>query len=184
MNSNKPVLPFIIITLVCAGIIYYKTAIVTNDASNKMKENLKDYTSYAQTVGTKQPTFLRGMLAGHEGHLFLMADNYGVDPYLIGAIMHHETGNGTSKILRNQNNVGGLKRRTGDAKTKNGFVTFDSIDTSIERLCFTIAMYRDKYGRNTVEEIGSAYCNSDKGWARKVKIHRGRIIDKTGDESN
>ena len=95
---------------------------------------------------------LKGGLAG-KGRTFVSAGLlHNVNPFLLASISIHETGNGTSKILREKNNVAGLM--------KNGitFRSYKSIDDSIFWFANLLEDYYIAGGRNDLESIGRKFC--------------------------
>lgn len=75
---------------------------------------------------------------------------YGIDPALLAAIAVHETGNGTSKAVKNKNNVGGMMG-------KNGLMTFSSIEEGIDKMASNLKRnYIDK-GLTTIQQIQKKY---------------------------
>ena len=95
---------------------------------------------------------LDGRLRG-KGRAYVSAGLlHNVNPFLLASISIHETGNGTSKILREKNNVAGLM--------KNGitFRKFESIDESIFWFASLLEKYYIAGGRNDLESIGAKFC--------------------------
>lgn len=81
----------------------------------------------------------------------------GVDPYVVTAIMIHETGRGTSKMARECNNVAGQKGAPSCMGSYKGYATIDDgIKGAIDNL------YNNYYARGltTVEAIGPRYAES------------------------
>ncbi|MBZ6441873.1 glucosaminidase domain-containing protein [Paenibacillus polymyxa] len=93
---------------------------------------------------------LGGALKGY-GDVFVQAgQKYGVDPALLAAIAVHETGNGTSKAVKNRNNVGGMMG-------KNGLMTFNSLQDGIDKMASNLKRnYIDK-GLTTIPQIQRKY---------------------------
>lgn len=103
-------------------------------------------------AGSSIDKHLGGLLAG-KGNVFVEVGNkYKVDAYLLAAIAIHETGRGTSKALRDHNNVGGYM------KSKGGLMSFSSIDASIEfgGKLLSGSLYIGG-GKDTVEKIRNTY---------------------------
>lgn len=96
---------------------------------------------------------LEGALAGHGNDYINAGKQYGIDPAFLSAITMHETGNGTSAGLRNQNNVGGLM------KTSDIQMTFPSIQAGINAMAKLLAgnMYIGA-GISTPSGIQKVYC--------------------------
>ena len=81
----------------------------------------------------------------------------GVDPYVVTAIMIHETGRGTSRMARECNNVAGQKGAPSCMGSYKGYATIDDgIKGAIDNL------YKNYYARGltTVEAIGPRYAES------------------------
>ncbi|EAC2922390.1 MULTISPECIES: M23 family metallopeptidase [Listeria] len=92
----------------------------------------------------------KGVFEG-KGKTFIDAGKkFGVDPKLVIAIAMHETGNGTSVMVRKKNNPGGLM---GSGKP---FV-FDSLDEGIAAMTKNLNKLYISQGLTTVEQIGAKY---------------------------
>ena len=99
-----------------------------------------------------------------------VAQDYDVDWRLAVAISIHETGNYTSYIFKNQNNVGGMWNGM-----KGEFYSYDTLDDGIEAYISNLKYNYIDVGLTTIEEIGNIYCpigindNGDnKYWIPKV----------------
>lgn len=95
----------------------------------------------------------------------------GVDPYVATAIMIHETGRGTSTMIRTCNNVAGQKGSPSCMGAYKGYPTIDDgIRGAIDNL------YRNYYavGLNTVEKIGPRYAESNT-WVSKINNYIAKI---------
>jgi hypothetical protein len=108
---------------------------------------------------------LGGKLKGY-GNAFIQAgQKYGVDPSLLAAIAMHETGNGSSKMVQQANNVGGITKGswTGDlytASTGAKFRAYGSMQEGIDDLGRLIGVYKNSYGLTTVGQIGNRWAPS------------------------
>lgn len=105
--------------------------------------------------------YLKGVLAG-KGEVFLEAERrYGVNALFLVAIAREESANGTSRLARQQNNVGGIGGQ-------GNFKTYASIDDGIFAIAKNISQgkYFFKEGRKTIAAISERYCNST--WATHV----------------
>lgn len=93
-----------------------------------------------------------GLLKGKE-HLFnKYGEKYGVDPTLALAISMFETGNGTSSLLKNKNNAGGMY------DSKNGtFFKFDSIEQGIESMIKNLQKNYISQGLTSIAAIQKKY---------------------------
>ena len=99
-----------------------------------------------------------------------VAQDYGVDWRLAIAISIHETGNYTSYIFKNQNNVGGMWNGA-----KGEFYSYDTLEDGIDAYISNLKYNYIDVGLTTIEEIGNIYCpvgindNGDnKYWTPKV----------------
>jgi hypothetical protein len=97
---------------------------------------------------------LGGTLSGHGDDYIEAGTKYGIDPAFLGAISMHETGNGTSRGSRVQNNVGGMMKSGGNS----GQMTFGSIEEGIDAMAKNLAgsLYI-KDGLTTPAEIQKRY---------------------------
>lgn len=121
----------------------------------------------------------KGVLAG-QGQAFLDAQKkYGISASVLAGICLHESGNGKSKLARNNNNIGGI-RIAGSTK----FRTFNSVAECIDYMGGLIKRnYVDK-GLVTLSQINAKYCppsdpTDTKGtnslWAKCVDKHTDSI---------
>jgi hypothetical protein len=108
---------------------------------------------------------LGGVLSG-KGQLIVDTSlEKGVDPFVAAAIMMHETGNGTSKIARTCNNVGGQK-----GSGCGAYQAFSDINTGIVGMINNL--YKNFYSRglNTIDSIGPRYAESG-SWPAKIHYY-------------
>lgn len=97
---------------------------------------------------------LGGAFAGR-GQAFVDAANrHGVDPNLLAAIAIHETGNGTSRAVRQNNNPGGLMNPRTNWSTLQ---RFDSLESGIDAMARNLQRNYIRQGRTTIESIGPKY---------------------------
>lgn len=98
----------------------------------------------------------------------------GVDPYVAVAITLHETGcaYSCSKIVRECNNVGGMKGSPGC--NGSSYKKFDSIDDGIKSFIDNLADNYYKKGLNTVEKINTKYATSNT-WSTKINNYIEKI---------
>ena len=101
-----------------------------------------------------------------------------VNPMLMVAIANHETGFGTSKILRTHNNVGGHY-------INGSFKYYNNIDESIYAQARILKRYYIDEGLNSIDLIGNKYCpigasndpnNVNQYWVPKVTEYYLHII--------
>lgn len=98
---------------------------------------------------------LGGVLKGHGRDFIQFGQEFGVDPVLIAAIVTQESGHGTSKAIRNDNNPGGIMDWNNNWKTVKHFSSLN------EGIRFTFKNIKNEYinkGLKTIAEIGSKYC--------------------------
>ena len=95
----------------------------------------------------------------------------GVDPYVATAIMIHETGYGTSNMVRTCNNVAGQK---GAPNCMGSYKGYPSIDDGIKGAIDNL--YNNYYSRGltTVESIGPKYAESTT-WITKINSFINKI---------
>ena len=92
-----------------------------------------------------------GGVFSNQGELFINAGaNTGIDPALIASIAMHETGNGTSNLAKNQNNVGGITDGSG------GFQSYSSLADGIEAVGDLLKSYADS-GKTTIAQIQKSW---------------------------
>ncbi len=105
---------------------------------------------------------LGGVLAGKGELITDTSLKLKVDPFVAAAIMMHETGNGTSKIARTCNNVGGQK-----GSGCGSYQAFSNINTGITGMINNL--YRNFYSRGltTIDSIGPRYAESG-AWPAKI----------------
>ena len=98
----------------------------------------------------------------------------GVDPYIAGAIILHETGCGTkcSNLARYCNNVGGQKGSPGC--NGGSFKRFDTLDDGIKGFINNLSKNYFSQGRTTVETIAPKYCEGNT-WAGKINYFVNKI---------
>ncbi len=108
----------------------------------------------SNTTAAKLNQHLGGKFKG-KGLAFVdAAKKHGLDPALLAAIAMHETGNGTSKAVRNKNNPGGLMNPRTNWRTLQRFSTLEKgIDAMARNLKRN---YIDK-GLKTPAQIGPKY---------------------------
>ena len=82
-----------------------------------------------------------------------VAQDYGVDWRLAIAISIHETGNYTSYLFENQNNVGGMWNGA-----KGEFYSYDTLEDGIDAYISNLKYNYIDVGLTTIEEIGNIYC--------------------------
>jgi len=80
------------------------------------------------------------------------AEKNKIDPVLMSAIAFHETGNGTSKMVVNRNNPGGLYN-----SSAGSFFVFSSLEEGLDFMARNLYKLYISQGLYTVEQIGAKY---------------------------
>lgn len=97
---------------------------------------------------------LRGRFAGQGAAFAAAAQRHGVNPNLLAAIAMHETGNGTSRAVRENNNPGGLMNPRTNWSTLQ---RFSSLNGGIDAMARNLKRgYIDK-GLTTLPQIQQKY---------------------------
>lgn len=113
---------------------------------------------------------LTNELSGMGYEIASRAINLGIDPYLAVAIMLHETGCSwkCSTILKNKNNVGGMKASSGNYSSYPTLV--EGIDAFMNNLYYN---YYQK-GLTTPEAMNKKYAEST-AWSSKINNYIEKI---------
>lgn len=93
-----------------------------------------------------------GVFSGESDMFVEVAEKYDFDPVLLSAIALHETGYGTSDMVRNKNNPGGLFN-----SSTGTFYEFNSLEEGLDAMTSNLAENYYGEGLFTIEEIGSKY---------------------------
>lgn len=80
------------------------------------------------------------------------AEKNQIDPVLFASIAFHETGRGTSKMVRERNNPGGLY----NSKT-NSFFVYPTLDAGLDAMASNLYRLYISQGLLTIEAIGAKY---------------------------
>ncbi len=112
---------------------------------------------------------LGGILAGHGDIIASYSIEKGENPYLVAAIMIHETGNGKSRIANECYNFGGQKG-SGCGMYKK----YDTVEAGLKGIMDNLYRNYYAYGLTTVESIGSKYAES-KDWPNKIHYFMNKI---------
>ena len=115
----------------------------------KIQTALKPLVSANQAVPTG---FFQGKLAGQEATFVKTANKYGIDPALLMAISAHETGKGTSDMLKAKNNPGGLF----DSK-RDEYMTFNTVEEGIDAMASNLKRNYIDQGLTTIPQIQQKY---------------------------
>lgn len=110
--------------------------------------------------------FLQNGLS-NKGNVIVNAGiQHNVNPYLMTAIIKHETGDGTSKVFKVRNNVAGIMT--------NGmtYKQYNSIDDSIYSLAKILSEFYIAEGRVDIEAIGAKFCPVGAYNDRKTQVNQ------------
>ncbi|WP_182301285.1 glucosaminidase domain-containing protein [Cohnella cholangitidis] len=108
-------------------------------------------------------------LAGHglEETILEVEEEYGINALFTIAVMKLESGNGSSRLAKNKNNLFGLNASGGDAH-KRAF-SFETKGDSVRKFGQLLSKsYVDK-GYTTIEKIATKYCPANSKWSGLVK---------------
>lgn len=98
----------------------------------------------------------------------------GVNGLFVLAIIAHESGWGSSRLVREENNLGGI---TGG----NGYRSFESRDECIAYMFDLLDRHYISAGRTTIEEISKVYCDPPGHWEESVTEIMQELIRDAGD---
>lgn len=122
-----------------------------------------------EELSKKLDKSLGGILAGHGKTIAEHSLKVGVDPYIVTAIMMHETGNGTSRIANSCYNFGGQKGSGCGAYKRYG-----SVDEGLKGMIDNLYNNYYAHGLKTVEAIGPRYAESS-SWVGMINWYIGKI---------
>lgn len=103
----------------------------------------------------------QGVLAGKGKEIAAAAEKYGIDPKLFASIIALETGWGTSSLIRNNNNPGGM-RGSGD------WMSFGSLSEGLDAMARNLKNNYYNQGLTTPETIGPKYCPDGSDWVGMI----------------
>lgn len=93
-----------------------------------------------------------GVFTGKADMFIDVAERHNFDPVLLTAIAFHETGYGTSNMVKTRNNPGGLYNSSAGT-----FYSFSSLEEGLEAMTRNLAENYYGEGLFTIEEIGAKY---------------------------
>lgn len=97
-----------------------------------------------------------GKFSGQSDVFIKAAKKANIDPVLLSAIAFHETGRGTSNMVKERNNPGGLYD-----SSKGDFFKYKSIQDGITAMALTLSDNYIEKGLFTIDAIGSKYAPID-----------------------
>ncbi len=135
------------------------TTVITTTTTNN--DSLMFEGKAVMEIGKILNKTLGGVMSGKGETYARLSLEKGMDPYLIAAISIHETGNGTSKLARNNYNLGGIKCSSGS------YCSYSSIEDGISS--YVNLIYKNYFSKGlvTVEQMASKYAQSS-AWPKTV----------------
>ena len=132
-----------------------------------------DNLTYDELV-SKLNRSLNSTISGQGEAFTKYALELGIDPYLAVAIVLHETGCSwtCSSLLRNCNNVGGMKGSPGC--NGGAYASFATLSEGIRAFMYNLYNNYFKYGLTTPEAIGPKYAASTT-WASAIRGYMNKI---------
>lgn len=101
---------------------------------------------------------LQGAFKGKAPFIYQKSRQYNVNPMLMAAIMKHETGNGSSKVVVNADNPGGLVWYEGCPYPKFGiFIDYPTLEKGIEDMVRQLKVFYIDKGLTSIEQIQKKY---------------------------
>lgn len=137
------------------------TTKITTTTTKTTSEALTFEGKSVAQVGEILNKTLGGVMSGKGETYARLSIEKGMDPYLITAISIHETGNGTSKLARNNYNLGGIKCSSGY------YCSYASVEDGISSYINLIYKNYFSKGLVTVEQMASKYAQSS-AWPNTV----------------
>lgn len=161
------------LALICGGVYFYTTQLGLNLQAQEIMLG-KEYIALSQrSVAHPPPTLapsptpklddaqikieplLGGVLKRKSGEIIKASNKYNVDPYLMYAIIRHETENGTSPMIRNQNNPAGLYN-----SEIGKFSTFNTLQDGLNAMAWELDALKKKCV-TSIPDIGAIWCPKD-----------------------
>lgn len=118
--------------------------------------------TFAKELNASFASHKGSVLQGKGAEIYDIAVQNGVNPALFAAIICNETGYGTSKRIKNQNNPGGIKNRSGS------FKTYGSLNEGLNGMAKLLKKSYIDQGRTSISSIGNKYCPGSSLWKKNV----------------
>jgi flagellum-specific peptidoglycan hydrolase FlgJ len=141
-------------------------------------KNITNSLSFADIPVEHLNSMLGGKLKNTAHHFIEAGKKYNLHPALLAAISIHETGNGTSRAVKEKFNVAGMM-------TKQGLKTYSSIEESIFDMARNLRKNYLDQGKDTIAKIGEKYApvgaandptNLNIHWVKGVSNYFNKII--------
>lgn len=115
--------------------------------------------------------YFGGSLKGTGKYFIKYGNEYGVNPAILAAISMNETGNGTSRLSRNNNNFFGMRR--------GGWLRFESKEKGIEAGIRNIGLNFVGKGLNNFSKMVNKYAEGSSLWVHSNDYFLKKITGKT-----
>ena len=128
-----------------------------------------DLTRLTGYTGGQLESILKGTGLAGLGNAFAEKEKaYGLNALFLISITRLESGNGSSSLAKNQNNLGGLKNGN------SGYLSFDSKEDCVKYMAELLSEnYLSENGRfysgKTVADVSKKYCEQADYWAQSVE---------------
>lgn len=132
-----------------------------HENQNEMYKSMQNVLFGNSDAGQRLNGMLDGKLTGQGSTFLSVGKKYGIDPNLMAAIAIHETANGKSDVLKNNNNVGGL------GWNGSSYFKFDSVESSIDYLGKLLSNFYIGKGKDSISKINDKYAEDD-NWKNRV----------------
>lgn len=129
----------------------WKIIILNPSSASRGDVNRSEEKYNAQKVIDAITKNLGGAFLFKAKYIYETSKKNNVNPMLVAAIMKHETGNGTSKAVKELNNPGGLMGN-------NGLMRFNTLEDGINKMIVILKEYYIDQGLTTIEQIQRKYC--------------------------
>lgn len=149
------------------------------DEKDAGKEESKEDTSNSQATSSRDwghgvtkeqlDKVLGGKLAGMGATFLKYANMYKVNPAIVAAISMHETGNGTSRLAREQNNFFGMRKKDGS------WMKFSSPEEGIRRGISNIARNYVNKGKKSLNSMVGVYAEGGGNWVPEISKFYNKI---------
>ena len=134
----------------------YATEIVEEEATLVTSSSIRTYSApNVISVEAKLNQHLDGALKNTGDSFVRYGEIYDIDPFLLASISIWETGNGTSKAVKQLKNAGGIMANA----YKGTLKSFISVNSSIEYMANLLrGSYLDGRNVHSIQAIGNIYC--------------------------
>jgi len=167
ISEEKEIVEIVDISDVAVGVIDKVDKADISDIAVKIEREEVYAGLTIEELSDKLNSYLsdKGALANYGELIATQSLALDVDPYVAVAIMMHETGcNATcSKLVKNKNNVGGMRGRSGK------WQSFATLEDGINGFLSNLSRNYYKKGLNTPEKMANKYAGGSTTWAGKIR---------------